>query len=84
MRRGCSFSFRRSMPEHFNNSTGQYVSNAMEFTDQLKRQSEAQSIRTGMDHNYVPVDVTEMKALGVTDDGLEETHRRHFDGKANQ
>lgn len=79
MRRGCSFSFRRPMQEHFNTSTGTYVSNNRQFTDDLKRKSEEASLRTGMDHNFVPVDITDMKALGVTDEGLEETHRRHHD-----
>lgn len=74
--RRCSFTFRRSMPEHFNTSTGAYVSNERDFRDGLKRKSEEMSIRTGMTHNYQPVDVTDMKALGVTDDGLEETKRR--------
>ncbi len=83
MRRGYSFSFVRSMAEHFNNSTGQYVSNSRDFGDQLKRKSEEASLRTGMDHNFVPVDVTDAKALGVTDEGLEETHRRHHDASSD-
>ena len=82
MRRGCSFSFHRSMPEHFNNSIGQYVSTRQGFEDELKKKSEEASLRTGMDHNYVPIDVTEMKACGATDEGLEETHRRHHDAES--
>lgn len=79
MRRGFSFSFRRSMQEHFNTSTGTYVSTRRDFEDDLKRKSEEASHRTGMDHNFVPVDMNDMKALGVTDEGLEETHRKHHD-----
>jgi hypothetical protein len=67
------------MPEHFNASVGHYVSNSREFADQLKIKSEEASLRTGMDHNFQPVDVTEAKALGVTDEGLEQTHRTHHD-----
>jgi hypothetical protein len=67
------------MPEHFNQSTGTYISNTREFADELKRKSEEMSNRTGMTHNYQPVDVTDMKALGVTDEGLEHTHKVHRD-----
>ena len=79
MQRGVCFAIRRSMPEHFNVSTGQYVSNERSFADQLKIKSEEASLRTGMDHSFVPVDITDMKALGVTDEGLEHTHRIHHD-----
>lgn len=75
VRRRVSFSFRRSLAPHFNQSTGNYVSNERDFADQLKRKSEEATLRTGMEHNYVPVDVTDAKALGVTDDGLEVTKR---------
>lgn len=74
--RRASFQFRRGMAPHFNQSTGTYVSSQREFNDGLKRASEAATLRTGMDHNFQPVDVTDMKSLGVTDEGLEETRRR--------
>jgi hypothetical protein len=67
------------MREHFNVSTGQFVNNEQQFADQLKIKSEEASLRTGMDHNFVPVDVTDMKALGVTEEGLEHTRRIHHD-----
>jgi hypothetical protein len=66
------------MPEHFNNATGQYVTNERAFGDQLKLKSEEMSARTGMEHNYQPIDITDMKALGVTDEGLEHTQRVHY------
>jgi hypothetical protein len=75
MVRRASFQFRRSMAAHFNQSTGTYVSNEREFADGLKLASEEASARTGMDHNFIPVDVTDMKALGVTDEGLEHTKK---------
>lgn len=64
----CRLNFTLSLPEHFNNSTGKYVSNRRDFSDQLKRKSDEMSERTGMHHNYVPVDPTDKKAVGVTDD----------------
>lgn len=59
---------------HFNHSVGAYVSSMREFKDHLKRGSEAQSLRTGVDHNYVPVDPGEGR--GVTESGLDETRKR--------
>jgi hypothetical protein len=73
-----NFNSGRSFPEHFNNSVGEFVSNKRQFYDGLKRQSEVQSIRTGVEHNYQPVDPTDMadpSAHGVTDEGLDATHR---------
>lgn len=79
MRRGASFNFNRPMREHYNHSVGQFVGNERQFKDGLKRKSEEMSMRTGMEHNYQPVDVTDMKALGVTDEGLEHTRKVHHD-----
>ena len=81
-RRRFSFSIVRSIPEHFNNATGTYVNNEREVRDQLKRQSEANSIRLGYDSQmeYLsPADMQEASARGVTEDGMEETHRRKHD-----
>lgn len=63
---------------HFNASVGRYVSSEREFRAELSRASEAMSQRTGMDHNYVPLEGPDAReAAGVTDEGLDETHRRH-------
>lgn len=43
--------------EHFNESVGQYVRNDREFRDALKRGSEEATLATGLEHNYVPVDI---------------------------
>lgn len=68
---------RLSLRAHWNNTVGQYVSNDREFRDALKRGSEEASVRTGIDHNFQPVDGREKEALGVTDHGLEEQERKH-------
>jgi hypothetical protein len=69
------------MPEHFNHSVGEWVSNKRQFYDSLKRKSEQSSIRTGMDVDLQPLtpsDMAEASAHGVTDEGLEDTRRASF------
>lgn len=67
------------MQPHFNNATGEYVTGERNFKDALKRKSEEMTVRTGMEHNYAPVDLREKDALGVTDEGLDETRKRLHD-----
>lgn len=74
------FSTSASMPAHFNNTVNQHVRSASHFRDILKAQSDEQTLRTGIEHNYVQHDPREAKdALGVTDEGLEATHRARHD-----
>ena len=68
-----SFGVQRSMPEHFNIALGKPISNDAQFRSELSRASDEQSERTGMDAHYVPVDIREQAALGVTDEGLDTT-----------
>jgi putative FmdB family regulatory protein len=80
--RKFSFNVSTGMREHWNTAVGQYVSNRQEMDDALKRQSEAASLRTGVDHEYVrvdPVDMRDPSAHGVSEDGLEESRRRQRD-----
>lgn len=80
--RKFTFYTSTSMREHWNNAVGQYVSNRQEMDDALKRQSEAASVRTGIDHEFVRVDPSDMRdssAHGVSEDGLEETRKRQHD-----
>lgn len=76
MVRVFSFSVKPMMPEHLNSTTGQVVRSERDFRDQLKRQSEAETVRTGIEHNYVPVDIQDRKTLGVTAEGLDATYNR--------
>lgn len=69
--------FQRSMPAHYNPSVGTYVQNEREFRDELKRASDEASARTGMPHNFVPVDLNDRQSLGVTDDGMEQIERNN-------
>jgi predicted nucleic acid-binding Zn ribbon protein len=71
-----NFSVKTMVPEHFNRSAGEYVTGERQLRDAFKRQSEAATIRTGIEHNFVPIDLADKKALGVTDEGLSETYDR--------
>lgn len=88
-RKYSTFAIKPSMPAHFNQSVGSFVTNERNFADELKRASEAASaprqvfdadgesiIITPPEHNFVPVDPHDKERLGVTDDGMEETYRR--------
>src|SRR5579872_2874780 len=75
------FQARSSMPEHFNHSIGGYVNNERDLRDALKRRSEEESERVGVDHNYEYVsraDMADASSHGVTDEGLDTTERAHY------
>ena len=56
--------------EHKSAATGTRVSNKHQFRDDLKKKSEKASERLGFDHNFVPVDLADMKPKGY-DEWLE-------------
>lgn len=76
MVRVFSFTVKTSMQEHHNHTTGQMVSSDKQFRDQLKRQSEEATIRTGIEHNFQPVDANDKQTFGVTNEGLDATYNR--------
>ena len=59
--RKFTFNVSNGMREHWNIAAGEYVSNQRNLDDAFKRKSEEASIRTGMDHEYVRVDVADMR-----------------------
>lgn len=63
--------FKRPMEPHYNYAVGQHISSMGQFTSELHRRSDELSETTGADHNFQPVDLTDKKALGVTDEGLD-------------
>ena len=84
--RHYSFNIGKSIPEHFNNSTGTYVNTERELRDHLKFMSDEESARIGMDHNYEylsPADMQDPAAHGVTEEGLDSTNRTWHDALAN-
>lgn len=85
-RRPCKrvwgFNYKPPMQEHFNTSVGKTISNPQQFKDELAKASDAATERTGVPHNYQPIDPQEKEALGATDEGLDATRRRARDAPA--
>ncbi len=65
-----AFSVASVMQEHWNQTLGAPVSSMAGFKEGLKIKSEEASERTGIDHNFQPVDLTDTRGLGVTEEGL--------------
>jgi hypothetical protein len=76
LRRIVCFAFKRGMREHFNPTIGRYVTSSHDFAEGLKQASESASLASGLDHNFVPVDLRDPAACGVTDEGLDDTFRK--------
>jgi hypothetical protein len=76
------FQTRNSTPEHFNTTLGRPVNNERDLRDGLKRLSDEQSERNGIEQNFEFLTRAEMAdsgAHGVTDEGLEQTRREWRD-----
>lgn len=75
--------FKMPMPDHYNMSAGQYVSGEKHLRDVFKRKSDEATERTGIPHNFVPVDLRDTERVGITDaTGLGATQdQRHNEGK---
>ena len=69
-----SFTMATVMQEHFDVSTGKVVSDPRQLKNEFRRASEEATERTGIPHNFQPVDMSDKAALGVTDEGLKATH----------
>lgn len=68
-----------SFQPHYNIALGRWVNTHNEFRDGLQAKSDEMSARTGIDHNYVPIDMADSAAFGATDEGMESFHREHHD-----
>lgn len=71
-----SVALHRPMKEHFNLATGRWESSMAGIKERFKKASEEATERTGIPHDFQPVDMRDKEALGVTDEGLDETYRR--------
>lgn len=76
LRRVYSFNFASMMHEHFDYTVGKVISDRKQFVAELRRHSEEATERTGIPHNYVPVDLGDKDALNVTEEGMDSTIRR--------
>ncbi len=74
MQRVWKLGFEMPMQEHFNQSVGKPISSMRQYRDELKRKSEIASETTGIEHRYVPVDMNDRAALGVTNEGIAESN----------
>jgi len=72
------FSFRAAsvMHSHFNDSVGEEVSSMAGFKDALKRKSDAVTARTGIPHDFQPIDWHDPAVAPKSDAGMKETHDR--------
>jgi hypothetical protein len=84
-RRRFSFNPKPMFQDHFNTSVGKYVTSDQQFRDELKRGSEAATLRTGLEHHYEPVEAGDRDAYGITDEhlaALEPTKKREREMKS--
>lgn len=70
-----SVAVKRPMAEHFNLGTGRWETSMRSIEEHYKKASEEATERTGIPHNFKPVDLRDKEALGVTDEGLDATAR---------
>jgi DNA-directed RNA polymerase subunit RPC12/RpoP len=78
-KRRFSFNRQSMFQDHYNNAVGRYVTNDRQFRDELKKGAEAATQRTGLEHNYEPVDVGDRAAYGITEEhiaALEPTYKK--------
>lgn len=61
----------------FNPTIGGYVPNMRKFKDELKIASEQATLRTGIPHDFKPIDLNDHEACGIDDETLESVKRRN-------
>lgn len=73
-KRVFGFAMKPIMHEHFNRSVQKPISSMKQYADELKRKSDEESARDGMERRYVPVDLGDTQSLGVTNEGIHESN----------
>lgn len=77
------FGFTMPLADGFSPATGTYVSGNRNLREQFKIASEQATERTGIPHNFQPVDMRDTETLGITEEGLADDNRtRHDRGEA--
>ena len=79
-----SFSPKTSFQPHYNTALGRWVTSEKDFKDGLKSASDAASVRTGLDTNYVPVEWQDKETFRATEDGMDNYHRSHYNNTLAQ
>ena len=75
-KRKWSVNFGTVMHSHMDSTTGKLISDPKQFKNELRAKSDEMSERTGLEHDYQPVDPHDTSGLKVTEDGLRETYDR--------
>lgn len=71
-KRRFSFAVQPSFQDGYTPTVGGYVSSERDLREQLKRKSDEATERNGIPHSYVPIDLRDMDACGVTPEGIAE------------
>jgi DNA-directed RNA polymerase subunit RPC12/RpoP len=74
--RDFRFRTQTAFQPHFNQTLGHHVNNDREFRDGLKRASEDATVKTGMEHDFQPVDLADHQAFGISDNEADEQKDR--------
>lgn len=73
-KRVFGFALKPMMHSHFNRSVQKPISDMRQYRDELKRKSDEESARDGMERNYVPVDLGDTQSIGVSNEGIHESN----------
>jgi len=73
------FGFTMPLADGFSPATGTYVSGNRNLREQFKIASEQATERTGIPHNFQPVDMRDTETLGITEEGLADDNRTRHD-----
>ena len=76
MKRVWSFQAAPVWQAHQNMTTGTVISDPRQFERELRQKSVEATERTGIPHNFVPADMSDVRKLGVTGEGLDATEKR--------
>jgi hypothetical protein len=73
------FGFTMPLADGFSPATGTYVSGNRNLREQFKIASAQATERTGIPHNFQPVDMRDTETLGITEEGLADDNRTRHD-----
>ena len=78
LHRVFAVSIHKPMMAHFNKSVGKEISSQRQFEQELRRQSDIATLNTGIEHRFEPIDLSDVKTLGVTEKGLDTTNEQRI------
>lgn len=73
-KRRFSLTFPTMLHEHFNDTVGKPIHSHRQFRDELRRASDHATERTGIPHDYQPIDLHDPIVAPKSDAGMKETH----------